>query len=237
MTWPVIKAAGQKSDQLRDVLGRAEPPQRGLLGQRSLFLCGKARHHVRFDHAGRDAVDADAGRAKLLGERAAQRDDCALGRGIRRLAARAVYAPDRACQDNASRFLVDHSADRLAAAVKGAVHVDGEQPPPALGRHVGQKSVFAHAGAADQKPHRTGLLKHGFHLRRVGHVGLYGPAADLRGQRLGLFPAGAVVDPDLPAVRGKPPGSGGAYPAGRAAYQCFFIHVDHPETIVTHPAA
>ena len=94
LTGDELRAIGaQIAHAAGHLIGSADAPQRGLLGQRLHILLGEVGVHVGVDDAGGDAVDTDIGGADLLGQRLGKGDDRALAGGIGHLAAAADLPP------------------------------------------------------------------------------------------------------------------------------------------------
>ena len=128
--------AEQKRHGARDVLRRAEPAKRRLLGELRLRFKAVLVHHARVDHAGGDAVDAHAAGAELLRQRAREADERGLARGVRDLARRADAAPPARDGHDAAAAARDHARRERAAEGERARDVHVHDAVPLRGRHV-----------------------------------------------------------------------------------------------------
>ena len=193
--------------------------------------------HLGVHHAGRDAVDPDAGRSNLLRQRLGQTDNTRLCRRIRHLAGGSGQSPDGGGGDDAAAVPVNHRRQHRTAAVKGTVQVDRHHPSPVLRCKIGQQSLPGNSGIAHQHVDVSKLLQnrlhHLLHLLRVGHICLTGQhRASLLCHLLGKFfdrlPATAKVCSHLIACFckffcGCPPD-----PAGSS---CNERHLCHPVSL------
>src|SRR4029453_16809088 len=82
---------GEKKHGVRDVLRRAEPPQRYLFEQCSTLRFRQRLRHIGIDEARRHAVDRDVATADFLRERFRESDERRLGRRVVGLAG--VFTP------------------------------------------------------------------------------------------------------------------------------------------------
>jgi hypothetical protein len=130
--------AGQKDQQLCNFFRGAQPPHRGLLGQRRLVLGGKSRHHIGLDDPRRYAVHRDAAGTFFLGQCLGQADEPGFRGGIVHLTAAAGLAPHTAHGQNAALLAADHAGQRQLAQVERAAQVHVQHPLPLLRGDVGK---------------------------------------------------------------------------------------------------
>ena len=150
----------------------------------------------RVDVAGANGVDTHAARRRLDGQRARQVEHPALGRRIRRRAALAQRAQDRAAVDDAARALAVHLPQRGARGAEHAVQVDVDGAQPVGIGVVGGIGHAADAGVGkhdvDAAQFLGGVGHQRIDLLGRGHVaGHEQAAAALPIQRLGA--RGAVA--------------------------------------------
>src|SRR5919106_1008021 len=209
---------GQPHGRPRDVLGLADALVGDELQELGVGLGRLPRLAVdrRADRARADAVDPDAVRRDLLGDRLHHQHDAALGRRIvdvPRPGNRVVHRAHADDLASGAGDLLAHAAPlelahRLAAAQELAGQVDVDHRVPVLQRHLIEGSIFLQAGVCDQDVNRAERIahpgEHGLDLILLGHVCLDrdGVAAFLldRADDLpGLLLTGAVVDDDVGA--------------------------------------
>ena len=156
-------------------------------------LLGQHVGQLRLDVAGRDDVGAHVAAAELAGERLREADDPRLRRSVVRLAPVAAHADDRGdVHDRARRASSSSRARR-----RGRCRSTDER---FVSITVCQSSSDMRAsspsrvtpGVVDEDVEVARRLDQRSCGVRIGDVRLDGPAADLRGQRLGLLLPGAV---------------------------------------------
>src|ERR671918_1482500 len=163
------------------------------------------------DRARAHAVDPDAMRGDLLGDRLHHQHHAALGRGVVDVTGPRDHLVHRADADDLAGGAGDlgpHAAalellNRLAGAEELAGEVDADHGVPGVERHLLEARVLLQAGVADQDVDRAELIEHrGEHrlalvlLADVGPVGIGVAAfvADLGDHLLGRLALGGVVD-------------------------------------------
>ena len=127
-----------------------------------------------------------------------------------------------------------HATSRLARREIRAEHVDLEDPPHALGAHVGEPRARGDdPGVGDnsgQRPQRVGrLFEDGDDVGFARDVALErdrpsAPRRDLPHDRVGRFGVEPVIDADGPAVAGGEQGAGAADAARGAGNEQGFRH-------------
>src|SRR5712692_3693259 len=144
---------GEEHDAVRDVLDGAEAADRQLLDPaRAVLRRHDGAAHVGVDPARRDRVDRDPVLAHLVGERAREALDGALGGGVGGEAARAdARARElRAEIDDPAVAPLDHGRQRVAGAEERPGHVDREHLVVAAHGHLVEHAPLHHAGVVDE---------------------------------------------------------------------------------------
>ena len=155
-------------------------------------------------------------RAKLLGQRLGERNERALGGGVRRLARRTDLTPHGRYIHDRTRLALQHRRQRCADAVKRAVDVYGEDAPPFIRRDLRNEAVVADAGVVDEHVNRANLRKRAAHGPRICHVAADGARAGLARDYLRGFVFFFIQKADSIAARGVQT-NGGCADAARAA--------------------
>ena len=161
------------------VIRRAVFAERSLLRQLRKHLRRDVCDHVRQDDAGRDAVDADAGRPQLLCQRLCQGEHRALRGGVARLARRADLPPHGRDVEDAAALPAQHGGQDGVHAVVDAADVHGEQPVPLCLRDLRDQAIVADARVVHEhvrlRQARNGIL----HSLCICHVAADGLCAGL----------------------------------------------------------
>ena len=161
------------------------------------------RAHVGLNDARRDGVHADTGRPQFLRQRFGQSQNRALRRRIRCLARRTDLSPHGTDVEDAAGLLPQHMGEGCADAVERAVHVDGEQPAPPLGRDHIDEIIIRDPGVIDEDIRTRKLRKRSVHRRLVRHIAADSKRARLRSDGRRLFGFLFIEKCDLIAARRK----------------------------------
>src|SRR4051812_3839585 len=225
---------GEPEDRARDLFRAAGARERRARAD-ALGPAGLAARSVNFgqDHARADRIHADALAADFLGEAEREGVDCALGRGVIDVHARAADARRhrREVDDRASWPAVAprHATDRFARAIEAAEHVDREHPLQALGaplvdaRHEADYAGVVHQHAdASELP--VELLEQAHHVGFLRHVTGQSDARDLAREGFGRLAVTHIVDGHAVAALGGEARGRGADAASAARDEHHLVH-------------
>ena len=133
-------------------------------------------------------------------------------------------------------MMMQHAWQYCLDGVIGAIHIDGEHPPPQLGRYILKQHLAGDAGVVYQQGHGPpavfNVFDHGRHSCAVGNIRLRHHAAaalirQLLRQLLGGQRMSAVIDAHGPAFPGQLCGDGPADAPGGAGDQSDFFHATY----------
>ena len=142
---------GEEGDTARDLLGGAETADRDErqdLGVQNLLR--HRHHHLGGDVAGRDDVDGDAARGRLLGHRLGEAEQGRLGGGVVGLARLTLAPVDGGDVDDAPEAARAHPLDHEPRHVEDGVEVGVDHRVPVLLRHTVEHAVAGDAGVVDE---------------------------------------------------------------------------------------
>src|SRR5216683_1670131 len=167
--------ARQEEDAGRDFLGCAHATHRHCSGDALALRLGERLGHRAGDEAGRHAVDGDAARRELGGERLRHADHARLGRRIIGLAGIAGDTDHRGDADDAAPAPLHHAAHRRARQAEAGGEVDVDHRLPILVLHAQRQLVAGEAGIVDEDVELTRRLLRRLDERvgggRIGEVG------------------------------------------------------------------